>query len=74
MSPLMGDLAHVGQQEEPWLPRGGDQARPGMLPPDVDALYDAFKRSRAERPSLPPGAVDLPATRPASRATVISQL
>ena len=24
-----------------------------MLPPEVDALYDAFKHPRAERPSLP---------------------
>jgi DinB superfamily len=56
MSPLVWDLAHVGQQEELWLLRGGDQASPGMLPPDVDALYDAFKHPRAERPSLPPGA------------------
>jgi gamma-glutamyl hercynylcysteine S-oxide synthase len=53
MSPLVWDLAHVGQQEELWLLRGGDPARPGMLPPDVDALYDAFKHPRAERPSLP---------------------
>jgi hypothetical protein len=56
MSPLVWDLAHVGQQEELWLLRGGDQARPGMLPPDVDALYDAFKHPHAERLSLPPGA------------------
>jgi iron(II)-dependent oxidoreductase len=53
MSPLVWDLAHVGQQEELWLLRGGDPARPGMLPPDVDALYDAFKHPRVERPSLP---------------------
>jgi len=53
MSPLVWDLAHVGQQEELWLLRGGDAARPGMLPPEVDALYDAFKHPRAERPSLP---------------------
>jgi iron(II)-dependent oxidoreductase len=53
MSPLVWDLAHVGQQEELWLLRGGDPARPGMLPPDVDSLYDAFKHPRAERPSLP---------------------
>jgi gamma-glutamyl hercynylcysteine S-oxide synthase len=53
MSPLVWDLAHVGQQEELWLLRGGDVARPGMLPPDVDALYDAFKHPRAERPALP---------------------
>ncbi len=53
MSPLVWDLAHVGQQEELWLLRGGDAGQPGMLPPDVDALYDAFKHPRAERPSLP---------------------
>jgi iron(II)-dependent oxidoreductase len=53
MSPLVWDLAHVGQQEELWLLRGGDPARPGMLTPDVDALYDAFKHPRAERPALP---------------------
>ena len=53
MSPLAWDLAHVGQQEELRLLRAGDPARPGMLPPEVDALYDAFKRLRAERPSLP---------------------
>jgi len=53
MSPLVWDLAHVGQQEELWLLRGGDPARPGMLHPDVDSLYDAFKHPRAERPSLP---------------------
>jgi hypothetical protein len=28
-------------------------ARPGRLPPEVDAFYDAFKHPRAERPSLP---------------------
>src|SRR5215472_14719881 len=53
MSPLVWDLAHVGQQEELWLLRGGDPARPGMLDPAVDSLYDAFKHPRAERPSLP---------------------
>ena len=53
MSPLVWDLAHVGQQEELWLLRRGDPARPGMLPPDVDSLYDAFKHARADRPALP---------------------
>jgi iron(II)-dependent oxidoreductase len=53
MSPLVWDLAHIGQQEELWLLRGGDPARPGMLPPDVDSLYDAFRHRRADRPSLP---------------------
>ena len=53
MSPLVWDLAHIGQQEELWLLRGGDLARPGMLAPDVDSLYDAFKHRRADRPALP---------------------
>ncbi len=53
MSPLVWDLAHIGQQEELWLLRGGDPARPGMLIPEVDSLYDAFKHRRADRPSLP---------------------
>jgi gamma-glutamyl hercynylcysteine S-oxide synthase len=53
MSPLVWDLAHVGQQEELWLLRGGDPSRPGMLAPDVDSLYDAFKHKRSERPLLP---------------------
>jgi gamma-glutamyl hercynylcysteine S-oxide synthase len=53
MSPLVWDLAHIGQQEELWLLRAGDARRPGMLGPDVDALYDAFQHPRAERPSLP---------------------
>jgi iron(II)-dependent oxidoreductase len=53
MSPLVWDLAHIGQQEELWLLRGGDPGRPGMLPPDVDSLYDAFKHKRADRPRLP---------------------
>lgn len=53
MSPLVWDLAHIGQQEELWLLRAGDPRRPGMLAPQVDALYDAFKHPRAERPTLP---------------------
>ncbi len=53
MSPLVWDLAHIGQQEELWLLRRGDPSRPGMLPADVDSLYDAFKHKRADRPALP---------------------
>uniref|UniRef100_UPI0035CC159C DinB family protein n=1 Tax=uncultured Mycobacterium sp. TaxID=171292 RepID=UPI0035CC159C len=53
MSPLVWDLAHIGQQEELWLLRGGDPDRPGMLPPDVEGLYDAFVHSRATRVDLP---------------------
>src|ERR1700756_2734700 len=53
MSPLVWDLAHVGQQEELWLLRGGDPARPGVLAPGGDSLSDAFKHKRADRPALP---------------------
>ncbi|WP_409332774.1 ergothioneine biosynthesis protein EgtB [Trujillonella humicola] len=53
LSPLVWDLAHIGQQEDLWLLRGGDAARPGLLPPDVEALYDAFTQPRAVRSRLP---------------------
>jgi iron(II)-dependent oxidoreductase len=53
MSPLVWDLAHIGQQEELWLLRGGNPDRPGLLPPQVDQLYDAFVHSRASRADLP---------------------
>lgn len=53
MSPLVWDLAHIGQQEELWLLRGGDPDRPGMLPADVEGLYDAFTHPRASRVDLP---------------------
>ena len=51
MSPLVWDLAHVGNQEELWLVRdvgGRDPVRQ-----DIDELYDAFKHPRADRPALP---------------------
>jgi iron(II)-dependent oxidoreductase len=53
MSPLVWDLAHIGQQEELWLLRGGNPDRPSMLGPDVESLYDAFVHSRASRVELP---------------------
>ena len=53
MSPLVWDLAHIGQQEELWLLRAGDPDRPGLLDPKVDKLYDAFVHSRASRVDLP---------------------
>ncbi|MEU5445701.1 DinB family protein, partial [Streptomyces griseofuscus] len=51
MSPLVWDLAHIGNQEELWLLRavGGREA----MRPEIDGLYDAFEHPRAERPSLP---------------------
>ncbi|QUR69270.1 ergothioneine biosynthesis protein EgtB [Mycobacterium spongiae] len=53
MSPLVWDLAHIGQQEEYWLLRHGDRDRPGILPAAVEGLYDAFEHSRASRVDLP---------------------
>jgi gamma-glutamyl hercynylcysteine S-oxide synthase len=53
MSPLLWDLAHIGWQEELWLLRGNDPRQPGMLAPDVERLYDAFKNPRAGRVDLP---------------------
>ncbi|QEV21565.1 ergothioneine biosynthesis protein EgtB [Streptomyces alboniger] len=51
MSPLVWDLAHIGNQEEQWLLRavaGRDAMRP-----EIDPLYDAFEHPRSQRPSLP---------------------
>jgi iron(II)-dependent oxidoreductase len=53
MSPLVWDLAHIGQQEDLWLLRGGDAARQGLLSARVERLYDAFEHPRAMRVSLP---------------------
>ena len=52
MSPLVWDLAHIGNQEELWLLR--DVAgRDPLLPETVDQLYDAFQHARGDRPALP---------------------
>jgi len=51
MSPLVWDLAHVGNQEELWLVRDVGGRAPVRC--DIDQLYDAFKHARAERPFLP---------------------
>lgn len=53
LSPLVWDLAHIGQQEDLWLLRGGNSGRPGLLPADVEVLYDAFTQPRAVRARLP---------------------
>ncbi|MEV6655149.1 ergothioneine biosynthesis protein EgtB [Streptomyces sp. NPDC051219] len=51
MSPLVWDLAHIGNQEELWLLRAVGGREP--MHPEIDPLYDAFEHPRAERPSLP---------------------
>src|ERR1700733_14603413 len=51
MSPLVWDLAHIANQEELWLLRGGGGRAP--LHPEIDPIYDAFEHPRAERPTLP---------------------
>jgi iron(II)-dependent oxidoreductase len=51
MSPLVWDLAHVGNQEELWLVRDVGGREPVRR--DIDELYDAFQNPRHERPKLP---------------------
>jgi gamma-glutamyl hercynylcysteine S-oxide synthase len=51
MSPLVWDLAHVGNQEELWLVRDVGGREPVRI--DIDHLYDAFKHPRKDRPALP---------------------
>ncbi len=52
MSPLVWDLAHIGNQEELWLLRDVGGKDP-ILPETVDQLYDAFQHPRADRPRCP---------------------
>src|SRR3954447_21183133 len=52
MSPLVWDLAHIGNQEELWLLRDVGGREP-LLPETVDQLYDAFQHPRGDRPALP---------------------
>jgi iron(II)-dependent oxidoreductase len=51
MSPLVWDLAHIGNQEELWLVRDVGGRAPVRC--DIDELYDAFQHPRADRPALP---------------------
>ncbi|WP_432497533.1 ergothioneine biosynthesis protein EgtB [Kineococcus gypseus] len=53
MSPLVWDLAHVGQQEEQWLLLAADPGREPVFPAAVACLYDAFEHPRATRVLLP---------------------
>jgi gamma-glutamyl hercynylcysteine S-oxide synthase len=50
-SPLVWDLAHVGQFEELWLLRHVGGRR--VLSPEYDDLYDSFAHPRGERAELP---------------------
>jgi iron(II)-dependent oxidoreductase len=51
MSPLVWDLAHVGNYEELWLLRAAAGVAP--MRPELDDIYDAFEHPRLERPTLP---------------------
>lgn len=51
MSPLVWDLAHIGNQEELWLVRDVGGREP--VRQDIDELYDAFQHPRSDRPQLP---------------------
>src|SRR5262249_7871577 len=51
MSPLVWDLAHVGNYEDLWLIRAAG-GRDGV-DPSLDSIYDAFRHPRPNRPSLP---------------------
>jgi gamma-glutamyl hercynylcysteine S-oxide synthase len=50
MSPLVWDLAHVGNYEDQWLLRALGQPGVGS---ELDGVYDAFSHPRRDRPSLP---------------------
>jgi iron(II)-dependent oxidoreductase len=56
MSPLVWDLAHIGQQEEHFLLQrvawSGPAAEP-VFRPEIARLYDAFTHPRATRVALP---------------------
>ena len=51
MSPMVWDLAHIGNYEELWLLRALDDRAP--IDATLDDLYNAFEHPRWERPSLP---------------------
>ena len=51
MSPMVWDLAHIGNYEELWLLRGLDGRAP--IDAELDHLYNAFEHPRRTRPDLP---------------------
>lgn len=50
MSPLVWDLAHIGNYEDLWLVRAIGGSGVG---PHLDDMYDAFRHPRPNRPRLP---------------------
>ncbi|MFD0484122.1 ergothioneine biosynthesis protein EgtB [Kineococcus sp. GCM10028916] len=53
MSPLVWDLAHIGQQEELWLLQQDGPDRTPVFHPTIACLYDAAEHPRATRTRLP---------------------
>jgi len=51
MSPLVWDLAHIGNFEELWLLR--EAAGAPAIDASLDDMYDAFRHPRPNRPALP---------------------
>jgi hypothetical protein len=68
MSPLVWDLAHVGQQEELWLLRAGGPARPG---PGCSRQRWTRSTTRSSTPA-PSARRCKTATPPRTTATVVS--
>jgi gamma-glutamyl hercynylcysteine S-oxide synthase len=50
MSPLIWDLAHIGNYEDQWLVRALGGVGVGV---EHDDIYDAFRHPRRDRPALP---------------------
>jgi gamma-glutamyl hercynylcysteine S-oxide synthase len=73
MSPVVWDLAHIGNYEELWLLRALDGRAP--IDPALDDLYNAFEHPRWTRPSLPIlGPVEARAYNAGVRAEVLALL
>ncbi|HEX3622778.1 MAG TPA: ergothioneine biosynthesis protein EgtB [Acidimicrobiales bacterium] len=51
MSPLIWDLAHIGNYEDQWLLR--EAAGAPAVDASLDDIYDAFRHPRPDRPALP---------------------
>lgn len=51
LSPMVWDIAHIGNYEDLWLVRSLDGSR--VADPQLDDLYDAFRQPRDRRSQLP---------------------